>query len=132
MTLMIGGWLLSAAMLLLTLPCSAKAWETTPPSRYFKHYHPARLNQAALDAINNDDKMTALILLERAVRLAPHDQALQHNLTELRADMQQEPLQGLRATTPPIVQPPQTPPATTPPALPSVPSPPPLWEKKTD
>lgn len=123
-------WILSVQLLLFSMPCSIRAEDATHLSTSFDHYQSAELNRAALDAIRHGDTMTALILLERAVRLAPQDKSLQHNLTELRADTQQEPLRGPKATSLPIVNDPPAPPAVPPPTMPLLPSPPSLWEKK--
>ncbi len=63
-----------------------------PPSEpwlpEYNHYLPGTLNEFALNEwLRRDDRETALILLERAVRLDPYNPATKHNLETLRAVM---------------------------------------------
>lgn len=72
-----------AIYLCFTLPMAA-----TPPweaPRRFDHFQPAQLNQAAAEQLRDGDDATALILLERAALLAPHEPTIAANLAELRA-----------------------------------------------
>ncbi|MHB9118820.1 MAG: hypothetical protein ACYC2R_11180 [Burkholderiales bacterium] len=58
----------------------------------FDHYKPIALNESAAAYIRDGDLSTARILLERAVRLAPHDERILRNLRELTAQMEGTPL----------------------------------------
>ncbi len=58
----------------------------------FDHYNPIALNESAAAYIRAGDLSTARILLERAVRLAPHDERILSNLRELNAQMEGTPL----------------------------------------
>jgi Flp pilus assembly protein TadD len=49
------------------------------------HYDPVALNEFALAKVRDGDTGTAWILLERAARLAPHDERIARNLELLRA-----------------------------------------------
>lgn len=51
----------------------------------FDHYNPAALNERAVQDIRDGDTATALILLERAVLLAPHEAGIRRNLEMLKA-----------------------------------------------
>lgn len=48
------------------------------------HTHPPALNEYAVARVKEGDTATALILLERAARLAPDDERIRHNLEVLR------------------------------------------------
>lgn len=77
----------------------------------FDHYDPAALNERALRRYEEGDRGAALILLERAHLLAPHDRRIARNLEVLRAlqrgqplpqqlRQQEQPGQGQRADAP--------------------------------
>lgn len=51
----------------------------------YDHADPVALNEHALHQIRAGDIGTAVILLERAAQLAPHDARIRHNLDMLRA-----------------------------------------------
>lgn len=51
----------------------------------FDHYNPVLLNEQALGLARNGNTASARILLERALRIAPHDERIRHNLDNLRA-----------------------------------------------
>lgn len=51
----------------------------------FDHYNPIALNERAMQDIREGDMATALILLERAVLLAPHEAGIRRNLDMLKA-----------------------------------------------
>jgi hypothetical protein len=55
------------------------------PQVAFSHYDPVALNESAMERVRQGDLSTALILLERASRLAPHDPRIARNLRELQA-----------------------------------------------
>ncbi len=64
--------------------------DALPPSEpwlpEYNHYLPGTLNEFALNEwLRRDDRETALILLERAVRLDPYNPATKHNLEMLHA-----------------------------------------------
>lgn len=72
-----------AIYLCFSLPVAATAPQGLPET--FDHYHPAKLNQAAIERLQTGDSATARILLERAALLAPHEPSIAGNLAELRA-----------------------------------------------
>lgn len=51
----------------------------------FDHTNPVLLNERAVAKAREGDLTSAWILLERAVRLAPHDERIMRNLQELKA-----------------------------------------------
>jgi hypothetical protein len=51
----------------------------------FDHYNPLLLNEHAVRKARDGDIGTALILLERAVQIAPYDARIRSNLESLRA-----------------------------------------------
>ncbi len=51
----------------------------------FDHYNPLLLNEHAVRKARDGDIGTALILLERAVQIAPYDARIRRNLESLRA-----------------------------------------------
>lgn len=59
----------------------------TPSASAFDHYNPVALNESAVERIRDGDLGTARILLERAARLAPHNERILRNLRELKAQM---------------------------------------------
>lgn len=82
-----------AIYLCFSLPVAATAPRGLPET--YDHYHPARLNQAAVERLREGDDATARILFERAALLAPHEPSIAGNLAELRA-YRKEPLPVLR------------------------------------
>jgi len=73
------------------LSCAATACSSfTAPAdsarrHELNHYDPVMLNELALAKVRESDIGTAWILLERAARLAPHDERIARNLALLRA-----------------------------------------------
>lgn len=57
----------------------------------YDHYDPARLNEFAARKMREGDPGTAMVLLERAALLAPHDVRIRRNLETLRAWQAGEP-----------------------------------------
>ncbi|HJW25039.1 MAG TPA: hypothetical protein VJ576_09090 [Rhodocyclaceae bacterium] len=74
---------LPAACLVLILACLRAAAGAEPPP--YDHYDPVALNEQAVRAARDGDETTALILLERAVRIFPQDRRIAANLETLRA-----------------------------------------------
>jgi hypothetical protein len=73
--------LLACSIVLILSGCAIQGTTLTVKR---EHYDPAYLNQSAMAALAVGDRSTALILLERAARLAPHDQQILDNLAVLR------------------------------------------------
>jgi hypothetical protein len=73
--------LLACSIVLILSGCAIQGTTLTVKR---EHYDPAYLNQSAMAALAVDDRSTALILLERAARLAPHDQQILDNLAVLK------------------------------------------------
>jgi hypothetical protein len=66
--------------------CSLFPGSAPPPDQLpFDHYDPVVLNEYAVAKLRAGDDATALILLERAALLAPHDPRITRNLALLRA-----------------------------------------------
>lgn len=70
----------------LALPVSA---DTSFPCT---HYNPVVLNECAITEVMAGEASTALLLLERAVRLAPSDERIFLNLQQLRSHVDAPPL----------------------------------------
>ncbi len=68
----------------LMLSCSLASAEETPAPQ-FDHTNPVLLNELALQKVKDGDVSSALILLERAHLLAPHEVRIERNLQTLRA-----------------------------------------------
>lgn len=75
---------------LLSVLFTAAAGAQEPPR--FDHYDPASLNELALKKVKEGDTGTALLLLERAILLAPHETAIRRNLEMLQAWKEGTPL----------------------------------------
>jgi hypothetical protein len=70
---------------LLAAGCAATPPPHTGLQEPFDHYSPVHLNERAVAAVAAGDVTEAWILLERAARLAPHDQRIARNLAAVRA-----------------------------------------------
>lgn len=70
---------------------TAAAGAQEPPARY-DHYDPVSLNEMAMKKVREGDTGTAVLLLERAVLLAPHETAIRRNLDMLKAWRDGKPL----------------------------------------
>jgi Flp pilus assembly protein TadD len=57
----------------------------------YDHFNPVVLNEFALQKVRDGDVRSALILLERANLLAPHDARIRRNLDMLRAQRDGKP-----------------------------------------
>jgi Flp pilus assembly protein TadD len=68
----------------LFLSCRFAAAEV-PSAQRFDHTNPVHLNELALQKVKQGELGTAIILLERASLLAPHEARIQRNLQVLRA-----------------------------------------------
>lgn len=77
--------------LLACLGHAAFAQAPLLPQLRYDHADPVMLNEFAVRMIREGDTSTGWILLERAARLAPHDQRILHNLREVRAFRAGEP-----------------------------------------
>lgn len=77
---------------------SAVADAAPPPA--FDHHDPLALNEFALVNLREGRLTTAWILLERAARLAPHDERIAGNLREIRAQLRGASASGLAAEEP--------------------------------
>jgi hypothetical protein len=76
---------------LLPAVFAAAAGAQEPPAR-FDHYDPVSLNEMAMQKVREGDTGTAVLLLERAVLLAPHEGAIRRNLDLLKAWRDGKPL----------------------------------------
>lgn len=77
-------FLFSFGLLLACASHAATADGAAPAMRY-DHFNPVVLNEFALQKYRDGDLRSALILLERANLLAPHDARIRRNLDILRA-----------------------------------------------
>jgi hypothetical protein len=72
-----------AFVLVLCQPTTTAAADTLPPQLHYDHANPYVLNEFALQKVRAGDIGTAVILLERAVLIAPYDARIQRNLDVL-------------------------------------------------
>lgn len=77
---------------LLSLALSSLAFAQTINVLPYDHFDPVTLNEYAMAMLKAGDRTTALILLQRAVRLAPFDSRIAANLKVLQ--------QGIAEATP--------------------------------
>lgn len=82
-------FLLLTSLLLLVVAAATGAQE--PPGR-LDHYDPVSLNEMAMKKVREGDTGTAMLLLQRAVLLAPHESAIRRNLEMLQAWQAGQPL----------------------------------------
>lgn len=115
--------MIKLACLILLIHVSAYSLAVEVLPRY-EHYNPVVLNEHALDEASKGNVSSAVVMLERAALLAPHDPQIQHNLKTLRAwrDGSTIPAEGGTETIPAAAKQAKT-------ADPSLP-PFPLWPKK--
>lgn len=86
--------------LLACLGRAAFAQAPLLPQLRYDHVDPVTLNEFAVRMIREGDTSTGWILLERAARLAPHDQRILHNLREVRAFRAGEPAPAVHPVAP--------------------------------
>lgn len=89
-------------LLSLLLCISATATSGAPPATHLDPTSPVSLNEYALEKLATGDIGTAVLLLERAVLLAPYDVRLRRNLELVRAWQEGRPV----STLPPSASPP--------------------------
>lgn len=79
--------------LCLILACTSRAAtvDGAAPAMRYDHFNPVVLNEFALQKYRDGDLRSALILLERAHLLAPHDARIRRNLGMLRAQRDGKP-----------------------------------------
>lgn len=90
--------LLSLGLLFACASNAAHAADTAAPSMRYDHFNPVVLNEFALQKVRDGDVRSALILLERANLLAPHDARIRRNLDMLRAQRDGKPFVDAAAT----------------------------------
>lgn len=83
--------LFSFVILFASASHAAHAADTAAPSMRYDHFNPVVLNEFALQKYRDGDARSALILLERANLLAPHDARIRRNLDMLRAQRDGKP-----------------------------------------
>lgn len=84
-------FLLSLGILFACASNAVHAADTAAPAMRYDHFNPVALNEFALQKVRDGDVGSALILLERANLLAPHDARIRRNLDMLRAQRDGKP-----------------------------------------
>lgn len=99
-----------SALALALAGCAGGLSPTLGPSADLDLANPYVLNEIAVAGVQRGDLHTAWLLLERAARLAPHDERIVNNLEALRAARSGTPLPPRRAeASAPAVAPPPPP-----------------------